>query len=131
MLNFSGKRIRSLREERGYSQEELAGLIDCDKAQVWRWEKEDRVPSTDLLARMADLFDVSTDYLLGLTDDRHFYRREADLQPAEKALLSAYRLHDWPRVLALLAQASSTAFEDTSTTVPDSIASSSSPDPKT
>lgn len=47
------------------TQETLAARLDCTQAAVSYWTRGKREPSLDRLCRMADLFGVSTDYLLG------------------------------------------------------------------
>jgi transcriptional regulator with XRE-family HTH domain len=64
-------RIRELREENGWSQEELADKLAIAQQTVSAYERGLRDPDTSTLGKMADLFDVSTDYLLGRTDVRN------------------------------------------------------------
>lgn len=70
MISF-GKRLRELREERGLTQRELAGLLNLNQSTIAFYETDKKQPSQDTLARLADLFDVSVDYLLGRTDIRN------------------------------------------------------------
>jgi len=64
MLNVS---IRELRTSRGLSQVELAKKLSVTKQTVSNWENDNIQPSIDMLERLADFFNVSTDYLLGRT----------------------------------------------------------------
>lgn len=60
-----GERIRALRSERGWSQEELATKISAAGAhQISRYENAKITPATDTVVRLAEIFDVSIDYLL-------------------------------------------------------------------
>lgn len=61
-----GERICALRKERGWSQVELAKKLNVAKQTVSNWENENIQPSIEMLVRLAKIFDVSTDYLLGL-----------------------------------------------------------------
>lgn len=61
-------RIRELREARGYSQRELADMLEMAQPQYFRYEQGQRDLPTALLIRLAEIYGVSTDYLLGLTD---------------------------------------------------------------
>jgi transcriptional regulator with XRE-family HTH domain len=70
MVNLFGERLRVLREEKNMSQEELAEAFGLGKAAISGYERGKRTPSFDLLVGLADYFQVSTDYLLGRTDDR-------------------------------------------------------------
>ncbi len=62
MLN---KRIRELRIAQRYSQVALAEKLGVSKQAVSNWENDNIQPSIEMLIRLADLFCVTTDYLLG------------------------------------------------------------------
>ena len=62
---FEAQRLRELREERGWSQEDLGREIGVTGAAVGMWEQGRRSPDSVTLARMASLLGVTTDYLLG------------------------------------------------------------------
>jgi repressor LexA len=64
-----GERLKDLREERGMSQAELAKLVGVTRAAVGMYEQGKRSPDYDTLRRFAEVFMVSTDYLLGLPDE--------------------------------------------------------------
>lgn len=64
------QRIRQLRSERGINQKELGDAVGVSKQSVSNWENGNIMPSVDLLIRLADVFGVSTDYLLGRTEKR-------------------------------------------------------------
>lgn len=68
MLNL---RIRTLRQARGLSQVELAKILGVTKQSVSNWENDNIQPSIEMLKRIAQVFSVSTDYLLGLEDCEH------------------------------------------------------------
>ena len=57
--------IKQLRENAGYSQSVLAKKLNVTRSAVNAWEMGISVPSTQSLVELADIFDVSTDYLLG------------------------------------------------------------------
>ena len=59
-----GERVKALRKERGWLQAELAQHISADARQVSRYEKGRITPSLEALAKIAEAFDVSADYLL-------------------------------------------------------------------
>ena len=61
-----GQRIGELRTALGWSQVTLAQRIGVTKQTVSNWENENIQPSIEMLVRLAKLFNVSTDYLLGL-----------------------------------------------------------------
>ena len=60
-------RIAYLRNKAGLSQAALAKLLGVSPSAVGMYEQGRREPSRDLLIAMAQIFDVSTDYLLGRT----------------------------------------------------------------
>lgn len=63
-------RIKTLRKERGLSQTELAAALDISRTSVNLYESASRVPDITALARYASFFSVTSDYLLGLSENR-------------------------------------------------------------
>lgn len=63
MLN---QQIRALRQARGISQVELAKRLGVTKQSVSNWENDNIQPSVEMVIKLAGVFSVSTDYLLGL-----------------------------------------------------------------
>ena len=63
-----GERLKELREERKLTQKQLAQLLGLHSVTYLHYEKSQREPPLSVLVNMANFFDVSTDYLLGLTD---------------------------------------------------------------
>jgi transcriptional regulator with XRE-family HTH domain len=61
-----GKRVNELREARGWSQVRLAAELNVSKQTVSNWENGNILPSVDMLVRISRVFNVSTDYILGL-----------------------------------------------------------------
>lgn len=61
-----GQRIHELRLALGWSQVMLAKHLNVSKQTVSNWENENIQPSIEMLIRMAKVFNVTTDYLLGL-----------------------------------------------------------------
>lgn len=64
------RRMAELREEKGWSQQELADRIGVTRQTCCNYESRNRRPDCDILARMCAVFDVSADYLLGLSDTK-------------------------------------------------------------
>jgi len=63
------ERLKILRKAKKVKQEEIANFLDCSVRQYQRMEYgEVNVPALTVIA-LADYFDVSTDYLLGRTDE--------------------------------------------------------------
>ena len=63
-----GQRIHEMRLALGWSQVTLAARLNISKQTVSNWENDNIQPSIDLLVRLARVFGVTTDYLLGLED---------------------------------------------------------------
>lgn len=85
MVEFKD-RLRELRKEKGLSQQGLADVLSKTKTAIhmyengsmfprtavayFKYEKGQREPNNDTLIGIAQFFDVTTDYLLGLSDER-------------------------------------------------------------
>lgn len=67
-----GKRIKQLRTKLNMSQSELGASLNITQQAIARWESGATEPDHLNINRLADLFDVSTDYLLGKTDIPQF-----------------------------------------------------------
>ena len=61
-------RIRELRRSHNMSQEALGTIINTTQQAVSKMERDSGAISTDLLIRIAEYFNVTTDYILGLSD---------------------------------------------------------------
>jgi len=68
--NIFGSRLLEVREERGESQQELADSIGITRQSLSRYELGERTANIDLLKKVAEHYNVSADYLLGLTDNK-------------------------------------------------------------
>jgi transcriptional regulator with XRE-family HTH domain len=64
-----GKRLKHARERKKLSQIEAAKLLGISNGTLSGYERNYRDPDTNILEKMADLYEVTTDYLLGRTDD--------------------------------------------------------------
>lgn len=60
-----GKRIKDMRLEKGMSQQELGDLIGVTKVSICGYENGTRTPSLETFGILADIFETTTDYLLG------------------------------------------------------------------
>ena len=61
------KKIHELRLSFGWTQVQLAQKLGVTKQTVSNWENDNIQPSIDMLIKLSKIFNVSTDYLLGLT----------------------------------------------------------------
>ena len=62
------KRIRELREDHDKTQREVAAYLGMPQPQYFRYEQGYRDVPTDILLRLADYYNVSTDYILGRSE---------------------------------------------------------------
>lgn len=62
------ERIKHLREQSALTQAELAKKLGITRSSVNAWEMGISVPSTQYVVELAEIFEVSTDYLLGVGD---------------------------------------------------------------
>lgn len=67
-MNSFHNRLKSLRNARQLTQDELASALRISRSAVGMYERGLRNPDFELLEAMADFFNVDTDYLLGRTD---------------------------------------------------------------
>lgn len=63
-MHSFGSKLKQLREEQGFSQEQLAKELNVSRQAVWKWETDKGLPDIQNIVRLSELFDVSTDYLL-------------------------------------------------------------------
>lgn len=61
-------RIKSLREKRGLIQELLAAELGITQQMLSKYERDSSIIKVDVLKKLAEYFNVTTDYLLGLSD---------------------------------------------------------------
>ena len=68
-------RIRDLREDADMTQKQVAEYLCCDQSLYSKYERGERVLPLEYAIRLSSLYKTSTDYLLGLTDERRPYPR--------------------------------------------------------
>ena len=59
-----GEKIQELRRKNAISQDVLAERLDVSRQAVSKWERDEAMPETDKIVKLAQVFGVSTDYLL-------------------------------------------------------------------
>ena len=62
------ERIKQLRQEDGISQRELAKRVGVSSSAITYWEMGARVPNALAVIKLAEYFQVSSDYILGISD---------------------------------------------------------------
>lgn len=63
------QRLRDLREDRDLLQRQVAERLRCSQRVYSNYERGERDIPTDILIRLSEFYDVSVDYLLGLTNN--------------------------------------------------------------
>lgn len=84
-MNKYGLRLKQLREQNGYSQEELAKLLNTSRSRIGMYEQGRRQPDFEMQEAIADLFNVTIDYLFGRRND------ESEQDPDLNKALELYR----------------------------------------
>ena len=64
------KRLRDLREDRDLRQEDIAKALNCSQVCYSRYESGKRDLPTEILIKLADYYNVTTDYILGRTENK-------------------------------------------------------------
>jgi len=95
-MNF-GNRVEELRKQKGWSQNELAKRAEISREMIiGRYKRDESTPSINIAKRLADILEVSLDYLAGGTEqtvDKATLNRLNDinnLTPADKNLVYAF-----------------------------------------
>ena len=65
MKEVISKRLKELRKKNGYSQNEVAIYCDITEKAYQNYELKTRLPKIDVLVKIADLYKISLDYLVG------------------------------------------------------------------
>lgn len=63
------RRIRDLREDNDLTQKQMADILKCSQQVYSNYELGQRDIPTDILIALARFYNVTTDYILGLSDD--------------------------------------------------------------
>ena len=80
------ERLKQLRNEQRLSQRNLAEKLQISQQSITAWETGRSEPTTGALAKIANFFGVSADYLLGQTNERKISNSKSQQDPIEKML---------------------------------------------
>jgi len=103
-MTLRNDRLRKIREEQGLSQRELGKLCGFGEETIFRYETNKSDPGAKHLKTIADKLNVSTDYLLGLTDAPHGLAPGTDLNDSEHEILDVFRRDGWRGLLRLVTE---------------------------
>ena len=65
------QRIRDLREDHDFTQKEMAKKLNCSQQVYSNYELGQRDIPTDVLIKLSSIYNVSSDYILNITDNPH------------------------------------------------------------
>lgn len=99
---FNHERLRALYESSGKTYEDISSETELPIKNIWRYLGGQGDPNTGAVAALARCFVVSTDYLLGLTDDPRPLAVASKLEPVESELLAAWRRNDVYSLLKII-----------------------------
>lgn len=85
-LNKLAMNIKFFREQKNWTQKELAQKLGISRSVVAKWENENALPDIETLISLSKLFEVSIDYLVGLSQYRdnilmemkHLYKTDGE-----------------------------------------------------
>lgn len=85
------ERLKNLREKEKITREHLAKALDITYSALSKYETGKREPDFDLLQKLATYFNVTTDYLLGVSKYKEPVHREAGISDNDYNKLSSYQ----------------------------------------
>lgn len=85
MVDFSDK-LKNLRNAKGLTQQQLADRLNITKSMISAYETNMRLPSLDIIIRLSKIFNVTSDYLLGIETKRTI--DISDLSPKQVDLIT-------------------------------------------
>lgn len=90
-----GKRLMQLRKEKGFTREAFAEHLNMSKYTLRNYEMNTHEPNSDFLIMLSKYFDVSIDYLMGMTEEKERIR-PYELKASEYEHIEKYRTLDAP-----------------------------------
>lgn len=88
-MSSLGERLKILREKRNLKQNEVANKLGISSVNLSRYEKDNRMPSREMIYKLADYYEVSPSYLLfGSEEDYLSFLK--DVTKEEAQLLEDY-----------------------------------------
>jgi transcriptional regulator with XRE-family HTH domain len=101
---FRGDRLKLIREQMGFTQDDLEERLELGNTAIYKYERGLSEPSPKALSELAAILNVTTDYLLGRSDEPNQPMSEADLSTDELALLNAFRTGRTNELLQIVAE---------------------------
>lgn len=92
-----GEKMREIRESKGYTQSTLGMALNLSPSTVGMYEQGRRLPDTETLIRMCDLFNVSSDYLLEISDTPKPYEKSHSEESLEQRIKNLIRENEFDK----------------------------------
>jgi len=73
-MDSFGKKLKECREEKGFSQAELARKIESHHSIIGKYERDEVKPTIDVVKKLSDVLHTTVGYLLGETQDRELLK---------------------------------------------------------
>ena len=89
---MDGSRLKEIRKDHGDTQDSLAAKLGFSTPTIRKWEQGISEPNLDTVCRICRMYEVTADYLLGLTDDDPliYQRRQSRLTPSQRKALQLF-----------------------------------------
>ena len=84
-------KIKEIRKEKGLKQNELAKMVNVSVQTISGYETGYANPPIEILIKIADVLETTTDYLLGRESDIGIVNANANLAPMEENILTLFR----------------------------------------
>jgi transcriptional regulator with XRE-family HTH domain len=94
-MSLFAERLRTLREQHGWSQRELGRRCNIAESMIQRYERGLSEPVASNLSIIAEQLGVSVDYLLGRTDNPQEHVSHSQITDQEWAILETFRREGW------------------------------------
>lgn len=89
-MNLSEK-ILKLRKANGFSQDDLAERLNVTRQSISKWESDQATPELDKVVKLAEVFEVDTDYLLRPSDTDELKIKTSVLEKQQNEILGSQR----------------------------------------
>lgn len=113
MKSFS-ERLKQLRQQFGWTQDDLANKMGVSRSTIAGYEAKSKLrePDFETVQKLANLFDVSVDYLLGRTDSRETPQHDKINTSADEVTELLETLHKRPEMKMLFSITKNATKED-------------------
>lgn len=105
------ERIKFCRKKNGFSQKSLADLLGMKRTNIANYEAGRVIPPGNVVVLMSEIFSVSTDFILGLSDSLNDKNDSVDLKVIQRARTKMSD-EDWERAMNILKLSFVEAFDD-------------------